>query len=52
MIAGQDLKLGLSLRNILDEAHEEFQESDTIGRTEYNTYDRGRSFSASLTMRF
>jgi len=39
--------------NLLDEAHEEYQENDAgLGRTEFNTYDRGQSFSASLTMRF
>ena len=53
VIGGQDLTLGLSLRNILDEAHEEYQISEGgLGRTEFNTYDRGRSFSASLKLKF
>lgn len=53
MLGGQDFTLGLSLRNILDEAHEEYQISEgDLGRTEFNTYDRGRAFSASLTMHF
>lgn len=53
VIGGQDMTLGLRLRNILDEAHEEYQVSEgDLGRTEFNTYDRGRSFSASLTFRF
>ena len=52
-IGGQDLTLGLRLRNILNEAHEEYQFSEGgLGRTEFNTYDRGRSFSANLTMKF
>jgi TonB-dependent receptor len=52
-IVGRDFTLGLSGRNLLDEAHEEYQENDAgLGRTEFNTYDRGQSFSASLTMRF
>jgi outer membrane receptor protein involved in Fe transport len=49
--AGTDFTLGLSGRNMLGEEHREFQESD-VGDLEVNTYDRGRSFSASLTTRF
>ncbi len=53
MISGQDLSLSLKLRNILGEAHEEYQVSGGgLGRTEFNTYDRGQSLSASLTMKF
>lgn len=52
-LIGQDLKLGLSARNLLDTRHEEFQISGSgLGRTEFNTYDRGVSFSASLTAKF
>ncbi|MEO1406735.1 MAG: TonB-dependent receptor [Pseudomonadota bacterium] len=47
------MTLGLSARNILDEAHEEFVNTNTeIGRIEFNTYDRGTSLSASLTAKF
>ena len=50
---GQDFTLGLRGRNLLNEAHEEYQFSEGgLGRTEYNTYDRGSSFSASLTAKF
>jgi hypothetical protein len=54
VMLGTDFTLGLSARNLLGEAHEEFQLSEATadGRTEFNTYDRGRSFSASLTARF
>ena len=43
--------LGLSGRNLLDEQHSEYQNS-AAGRTDANTYDRGMSFSASLTAKF
>lgn len=50
---GKDLTLGLSARNILDEAHEEFVNTATdVGRIEFNTYDRGTSLSASLSAKF
>lgn len=52
VIAGRDFTLGLRGRNLLDEAHEEYQYSDGLGRTEFNTYDRGTSFSASVTAKF
>lgn len=52
-VAGRDITLGLSGRNLLDEAHEEYQSNaNDLGRTEFNTYNRGRSLSASLTLRF
>lgn len=41
---------GLSGRNLLDEDNEEFQNS-ALGRTEYNTFARGRSFSISLAVK-
>jgi len=50
-VAGAEFTLGLSGRNLLDEQHEEFQ-SSALGRTEVNTYDRGRSFSVSLGAKF
>ncbi len=50
-VYGQPFTLGLSARNLLGADHEEFQLSD-IGRTEANTYERGRSVSASLTADF
>ncbi|MEZ6031017.1 MAG: TonB-dependent receptor [Hyphomonadaceae bacterium] len=45
------LSLGLSGRNLLNEDHEEYQTS-AAGKTDANTYERGRSFSASLTAKF
>jgi outer membrane receptor protein involved in Fe transport len=50
-IYGAPFVLGLSARNLLGADHEEFQLS-TAGRTEANTYARGRSVSASLTAEF
>lgn len=49
-VAGNDFSLGLSGRNLLDEDNQEFQLSN-LGRTEANTYKRGRSFSVSLTLK-
>ncbi len=49
--AGTSFTLGVSGRNLLNEQHREYQESN-VGDLEVNTYDRGRSFSASLTTRF
>ncbi|NQY15347.1 MAG: TonB-dependent receptor, partial [Henriciella sp.] len=52
-VLNRELTLGLSARNLLDEAHEEFINTQTdIGRVEFNTYDRGTSLSASLTAKF
>lgn len=48
---GSRMTIGLAGRNLLGTRHEEFQES-AIGRTEFNTYVRGRSLSASLTAEF
>lgn len=50
-VNGQDFTFGLSGRNLLGEQHQEYQESD-IGRVDFNTYDRGQTFSASLTAKF
>lgn len=53
IIRGKEFTLGLSARNILDETHEEFMNTQTdVGRVEFNTYDRGTSLSASLTAKF
>jgi hypothetical protein len=49
-IAGNDLTLSLSGRNLLAEDNQEFQLSN-LGRTESNTYKRGRSISVSLTLK-
>ncbi len=46
-VADNEVSLGLAGRNLLDEAHTETQ----FGR-DYFTYDRGMSFSASLTSKF
>lgn len=51
VIGGTDFKIGLSARNLLGTRHQEFQLSGA-GRTEFNTYDRGRSISATLTAKF
>lgn len=52
VIGGRDLEFGLSGRNLLDEQHVEYQESEGLGRTNFNTYDRGRSLSASISAKF
>lgn len=51
-IYGQKMTFSLSARNLLNENHEEFQLDDLLGRTEANTFDRGRSLSASITANF
>jgi len=52
-IRGKDVTLGLSGRNLLDTEHQEFQDNGgELGVTQFNTYDRGRSISASLTAKF
>lgn len=52
-VLNRELTLGVSARNLLDEPHEEFINTQTdIGRVEFNTYDRGTSLSASLTAKF
>lgn len=50
-VMGSEMTFGVAGRNLLDEAHEEYQQT-AIGRTEYNTYDRGQTFSVSLTARY
>jgi outer membrane receptor protein involved in Fe transport len=47
-VGNTELTFGLSGRNLLDEDNQEYQISN-LGRTEYNTFKRGRSFSISLT---
>jgi TonB-dependent receptor len=49
-VAGNDLSLSLSGRNLLAEDNQEYQLSK-LGRTEANTYERGRSVSLSLTLK-
>jgi len=51
-LLGRDLTLSLAGRNLLDEAHREYQNDAILGETEFNTYDRGVSLSASVTARF
>ncbi|MEL7545362.1 MAG: TonB-dependent receptor [Pseudomonadota bacterium] len=49
----RDFTLGLSGRNLLNEDNEEFQENGgELGTTQFNTYDRGVSVSASITAKF
>lgn len=50
-LMGNTVTLGLSGRNLLNEDHVEYQMS-SAGKTSANTYERGRSFSASLTAKF
>lgn len=52
MFRDNEMTLTLSGRNLLGEEHAEYQYSEGAGRTEYNTYDRGQSFSVSLSTRF
>lgn len=51
---GSEASISLSGRNLLATEHQEYQLSDATpaGRTEFLTYDRGRSLSASITARF
>jgi outer membrane receptor protein involved in Fe transport len=49
-VRGNEFSLSFSGRNLLAEDNQEFQLSN-IGRTEANTYKRGRSFSISLTLK-
>jgi outer membrane receptor protein involved in Fe transport len=51
-LLGAPATIGLAARNLIGSRHQEFQESSVIGRTEFNTYDRGRSLSASLSAEF
>ena len=56
-IRGTDFTIGLSARNLLGTRHIEFQEGTADprainGRVDFNTYDVGRSLSASLTAKF
>ncbi len=50
-VAGKEVELKLEARNLFGEDHEEFQDNGT-DRIEINTYDVGRTFSASLSMTF
>jgi TonB-dependent receptor len=50
-VAGNLLSLGLSGRNLLNEDHVEYQMS-AAGKTDSNTYERGRNFSVSLTAKY
>ncbi len=50
-VRGAEITLGLTGRNLLDEKHVEYQRSDTL-TTDFNTYDRGRTLSVSLSSRF
>jgi hypothetical protein len=50
-VLGSEMTFGVAGRNLLDQAHEEYQQT-AIGRTDYNTYDRGQTFSVSLTARY
>ena len=51
-IADQEFNLGLSARNLLNEDFQEFQVSEDAGRSEFNTYKRGTTLSASISTTF
>jgi len=51
-LLGAGATIGLAARNLLGVDHQEFQNSSLLGRTEFNTYERGRSISASLSATF
>lgn len=51
-VRGQEFNLGLSARNLLNTDHEEYQISEKAGRTEFNSYERGASISASISANF
>mgnify|MGYP000986751161 CR=1 FL=1 len=50
-IGNAEMTFGLSGRNLLDTRNEEYQIS-ALGRTEVNTYDRGRTISMSLSSKW
>jgi outer membrane receptor protein involved in Fe transport len=50
-LGGTGFTLGLSGRNLLDERYVESLETGA-GTLDFNSYDRGRSFSVSVTARF
>ena len=52
-LGGRDVELGIKGRNLLGEKHAEYQMTEgDVGRTEFNTYERGTTFSASLSTTF
>lgn len=53
VVRDKEITLGISGRNLLDVDHEEFQLNDgDVGRTEFNSFARGTSVSASLSAKF
>ncbi len=53
LVRDHEVTLGLSARNLLNEDHIEFQDNGgDLGTTDFNTYARGTSLSASLTAKF
>jgi len=50
-LAGKELELKLEGRNLTGRQHQEYQ-SFTDGKVHYNTYDAGRMFSASASIKF
>lgn len=52
-LGGRDVELGLKGRNLLGTKHSEYQMTQgDVGRTEFNTYERGTTLSASLSTTF
>ena len=52
-LGGRDVELGLKGRNLLGTKHSEYQMTQgDVGRTEFNTYERGTTISASLSTTF
>lgn len=52
VVAGTDVTIGLSARNLLGESYDAFQVNDAGEEFQFNNYKRGRSLSASVTARF
>lgn len=50
-VAGRELELKFEARNLTGQRHEEYQRSGT-NRIDINTYDVGRTFSASASVKF
>jgi len=52
VIAGTDMTIGLTARNLLGESYDAFQTNSAGEEFSFNTYERGRTLSASITGRF
>ncbi len=52
VLAGHDIGFSLSGRNLLNEDHTEYQMSEGLGKTDFYSYERGTSISASVSATF